>query len=90
MTSVMMTTVVLKIAAVLMLVMSTPLTLILSSSTVQPPVSIVRPLSLRNNMNQGNKFYHRAEDLDDYGIWDPSPVFGGGGKAAPLPNSQEK
>jgi len=80
MTSVMVTlskiVVVLMIAAELMLVMSRPLTLIPSSSTVQlqPPVSIV---------------YHRAEDLDDYGIWDPSPVSGGG-KAAPLPNSQEK
>jgi len=76
MTSVMMTlskiVVVLMITSELMFVMSTPLTLIPSSSTVQPIV------------------YHRAEDLDDYGIWDPSPVFGGGGKAAPLPNSQEK
>ncbi|PNX61915.1 hypothetical protein L195_g060899, partial [Trifolium pratense] len=63
------------------------LTMIQSSSTAQPhPVSIARSL-LREKMNyQGDKFYHHAEDLEDYGIWDPSPVYGGGGTGAPVPH----
>lgn len=77
--------VVVMIAAVPMAVISTPLILTPSSpSTVQPPVSNVRPL--KDNMNQGNKFDHRGEDLEDYGIWDPSPVYGGVGNGAPIPH----
>jgi len=68
------------IAAILMVVMSMPLTFIPSSSMLQPPVSIVRPL--RHHLNHGDKFYHHAEDdLEDYSIRKPSPACGGGGGA---------
>jgi hypothetical protein len=72
------------IAAILMVVMSMPLTFIPSSSTVQHPISTVRPL--RDHLSQGDKFYHRAEDdLEDYSIWKPSPGCGGGG-GSPIPH----
>ncbi|GAU34909.1 hypothetical protein TSUD_312400 [Trifolium subterraneum] len=75
----------------IMVVVIITLTLIQSSSNAQPPpVSTARPL-LRDNMNyKGDKFDHRAEDLEDYGSWDPSPVFGGRIHPAPIPCAQEK
>jgi len=82
--------VIVMIAAILMVVMSMPLTFIPSSSTTQHPVpvSIVRPL--REHLSQGDKFYHRAEDdLEDYNFWKPSPACGGGG-GSPIPHPQEK
>ncbi|PNX86175.1 hypothetical protein L195_g042252 [Trifolium pratense] len=86
-----MTSIMVVLSKIMVVVIIAALTLIQSSSTAQPPpVSIARPL-LRDNMNyQGDKFDHRAEVLEDYGNWDPSPVSGGGIHAAPIPSAQEK
>ncbi|AES73978.1 hypothetical protein MtrunA17_Chr3g0142251 [Medicago truncatula] len=77
--------VIVMIATILMVVISMPLTLIPSSSTVQHPVSIVRPL--RDHLSQGDKFYRAEDDLEDYSsIWKPSPCCGGGGGGSPIPH----
>ncbi|KAF1893569.1 hypothetical protein Lal_00002061 [Lupinus albus] len=55
---------------------STPLALMLSSSP-----------SLEN-MKKGDEFYHLNEDLEDYSIWNPSPVYRGVGNGAPIPHPQ--
>lgn len=66
---------------------SAPLTLMPSSSPAQRLASIVRP---KDNMNRGDEVYLLTEDLEDYGIWNPSPVYGGGGNAAPIPHPEVK
>lgn len=73
------------------IVISAPLALIASSSSpAQPPASsIVWPR--KDYMNQGDEFHRFTEDVEeDYGIWDQTPFYGGGGNAAPIPHSDGK
>lgn len=64
---------------------SIALTLILCSSSAQPPESF----TFHPTEERGEEFYDDTHNLKDYGIWNPAPVYGGG-NAAPIPHPQEK
>ncbi|KAJ1401335.1 hypothetical protein SESBI_28846 [Sesbania bispinosa] len=64
-----------KIIVVMMIV----ITVIPSSTTVQPLASIGHPIK---DMNQSDELYLLGED---YGIGNPSP-YHGGGRTAPIPH----
>ncbi|CAL0305855.1 unnamed protein product [Lupinus luteus] len=80
-----MTPIMTKLTKILVVVMitisatSTPLALMVSSSLVKRSPE---------NTRQGDEFDHLNEDLEDYSIWNPSPVYRGVGNGAPIPHPQ--
>ncbi|KAL4300634.1 hypothetical protein HN51_052063 [Arachis hypogaea] len=60
------------------------------SSTPWMPCPSSLPCNARpvkDNMNQGEDEFYVEQD---YNIWDPAPVYSGGGKSAPVPHPGEK
>ncbi|QHO29343.1 hypothetical protein HN51_017828 [Arachis hypogaea] len=62
----------------------------MSSTPWMPCPSSSLPCNARpvkDNMNQGEDEFYVEQD---YNIWDPAPVYSGGGKSAPVPHPGEK
>lgn len=75
--------------AVTMVAASTASTLILmsSSSTSSSPAFLFQEIEERGDCF--SDVVNHNNDLEDYGIWNPAPVYGGG-SSAPIPHPQEK
>lgn len=56
-------------------------------ATARPPLMPISPSTLPSSLERGEYDTLNSEVLDDYGIWNPTPSYGGG-DMAPIPHGE--
>lgn len=62
-------------------------TRVATEATARLPLITISPSTLPSSLQKGEYYLVSSEVLDDYGLWDPTPSYGGG-DMAPIPHGE--